>query len=1127
MAEEKRCTQCGAVLAADAPQGLCPACLLKRGLESGSAPSESAPPPTPADLAQYFPELEILELIGRGGMGAVYKARQKQLDRLVALKVLPASVKRDPAFAERFSREARALARLAHPNIVAVHEFGQKDGLFYFVMEFVDGMNLRQLLNNGKIAPKEALAIVPQICDALQYAHDKGIVHRDIKPENILLDKTGMVKIADFGLAKLVGLEAKDLRITGSGDVMGTPHYMAPEQVEHPQDVDHRADIYSLGVVFYQMLTGELPIGRFAPPSRKVQIDVRLDEVVLRALEKEPEHRYQHASEVKTQVETIITTPPQAGMPVPPIPADFEDVRRQVNGPAIGLMIASGLTLLILVTLLCGWVYGIVLSRSSASDFAGQPVNLVPMPVAPAPWSYTISLFALLGCNLVTLLGARRMKQLRSYQLAMAGSALAALPCSVLTFPFGVWALVVLTRREVRDAFQRRTSSSPRADRIIWFPLQSRLVREICGHMTGAEKREAMIRGALFGIWNSATWFGPFFAVQFMSKPVGWMIAPIILVVGLAGFPIWHRMEREFLCTTVWARQQGLTPDQLKVSVKAAVIVATLIPVLLLAVGGWLLYQLSVSPRGTTKRFESRAPSVSSFGPVTEEVLAQFDWSKLASEGRILGGVPVTVDGRTALKIENANDAPLQLSLLKIEQPPITSARYFLWGEIKYENVQGDGYLEMWNYFPPLQPGLPEGQFFSRTLAPPSSGPLGKISGTSSWRAFALPFDRTGTVGAPTRLEVNIFLPGRGVVFLGSVKLMQSANALSATTWSLPSRLSPFTEVVCHGDNVKVRFEGQEYELVSINDLTSKQILDYCRREFADRWEMRFAEDLVEVLVGMGRPMASDQTVKLELRAAGDGRALTVERALMTHENRHLVQNGRAQNPSAMSAVQAWLALMDTGAYPQSWETAANSFHKAVTKEAWVKLSEQVRQPLGLLISRKELSAQPSPGVPGGMPHGSYFVAQFETSFAALSNAVEVVEFMQEKDSQWKAISYLIRPRTAEQTAAVAAAQSWLAGIDAGHYAESWTEGAKLLRSAITQDKWVAVLETLRQPLVKVEIRTVDSTETPFHLPDAPNEKYVVVRFSAAFVGLNPATETVTLVQENDGQWKAVGYRIK
>jgi tRNA A-37 threonylcarbamoyl transferase component Bud32/DUF4097 and DUF4098 domain-containing protein YvlB len=354
MSEEKRCAECGAVLTADAPHGLCPACLLKRGLAPSTGAGEpdnrgarsGFVPPPPAELAQHFPELEILELLGRGGMGVVYKARQKRLDRLVALKILPSSVGHSQAFAERFQREAQALARLTHPNIVAVHDFGQTDGLFYFVMEFVDGVNLRRLLDTGKISPKEALAIVPQICDALQFAHDKGVVHRDIKPENILLAKDGTVKIADFGLAKLVGVEAKDLTITSARDVIGTPHYMAPEQVEHPQEVDHRADIYSLGVVFYQMLTGELPIGRFAPPSRKVQIDVRLDEVVLRALEKEPEHRYQHASEVKTHVETIALTPSGGGGPAPTRSKSLISIVSQWVAAGVALLFACLVVLL-------------------------------------------------------------------------------------------------------------------------------------------------------------------------------------------------------------------------------------------------------------------------------------------------------------------------------------------------------------------------------------------------------------------------------------------------------------------------------------------------------------------------------------------------------------------------------------------------------------------------------------------------------------------------------------------------------------------------------------------------------------------------------------------------------------
>ncbi len=253
-------------------------------------------------------------------MGAVYKARQKQLDRIVALKILPPGIGEEPAFAERFAREARALARLNHPNVVTLYEFGQADGLFYFLMEFVDGVSLRQLFHAGRIAAREALAIVPQICDALQYAHDQGIVHRDIKPENILLDRRGRVKVADFGLARLMNLETEtripggeemisgSVSLTEAGKVMGTPQYMAPEQVETPLDVDHRADIYSLGVVLYQMLTGELPGKRIEPPSKKIRLDVRLDKVVLLALEKEPARRYQQASQVKQEVETIAET---------------------------------------------------------------------------------------------------------------------------------------------------------------------------------------------------------------------------------------------------------------------------------------------------------------------------------------------------------------------------------------------------------------------------------------------------------------------------------------------------------------------------------------------------------------------------------------------------------------------------------------------------------------------------------------------------------------------------------------------------------------------------------------------------------------------------------------------------
>jgi capsular polysaccharide biosynthesis protein len=281
----------------------------------GSSGVSTDAQPALEEIARHFPNFEILECLGRGGMGVVYRARQKSLNRLVALKILAPERGKDAAFAQRFALEAETLARLNHPGVVTIYDFGQADGLFYLAMELVDGVTLRRLLDRGRIAPREALAIIPQICDALQYAHDHGVVHRDIKPENVLLDRQGRVKVADFGVAKLVQTNMPEplakysqggtTRMTEAGKIMGTPSYMAPEQVQHPADVDHRADIYALGVVLYQMLTGELPGAQLQPPSRKVHIDVRLDEVVLVALEKDRKRRYQQASEVKTAIETI------------------------------------------------------------------------------------------------------------------------------------------------------------------------------------------------------------------------------------------------------------------------------------------------------------------------------------------------------------------------------------------------------------------------------------------------------------------------------------------------------------------------------------------------------------------------------------------------------------------------------------------------------------------------------------------------------------------------------------------------------------------------------------------------------------------------------------------------------
>lgn len=284
------------------------AAVIRNAFCAGGRPTGAFEPPRIERLAELFPALEIMELIGAGGMGAVYKARQKGLDRVVAIKILPEEFGYDVKFSLRFTREARTLAKLNHPNIVALYEFGHVADTYYFLMEYVEGSTLRDVVQARKLAPAQALAIVPDLCDALQYAHDRGVVHRDIKPENILMSVDGAVKIADFGLSRILGQDGEQRTLTATHQVMGTPKYMAPEQLEGTHNVDHRADIYSLGVVIYEMLTGELPIGRFAAPSAKVEIDVRLDDVVLRTLEKEPQRRYQHVSHIKSDMQSIAST---------------------------------------------------------------------------------------------------------------------------------------------------------------------------------------------------------------------------------------------------------------------------------------------------------------------------------------------------------------------------------------------------------------------------------------------------------------------------------------------------------------------------------------------------------------------------------------------------------------------------------------------------------------------------------------------------------------------------------------------------------------------------------------------------------------------------------------------------
>ncbi len=401
-------------------------------------------------LASRFPQLEILSLLGRGSMVAdpANCGNSKLLKPLRGRpRPRPAEWGRDPAFAERFAREARALARLSHPHIVGVHDFGEAGEHFYLLMEFVDGANLRQLLQAGPLDPRLALQIIPQVCEALQYAHDEGVIHRDVKPENILVDQRGRVKMADFGLAKLVGPSRASFTLTGTHQVMGTLDYMAPEQRNHPQEVDQRADIYSLGVVFYEMLTGKLPLGRFSPPSDAAGVDERLDEIVHRALEREPEQRYQHVSEVRSALEYVSDGTANASRS--PAPTDAEYVQLQVQGPAAALILSA----------LVALVYWVVLSAIMLSKDGYQYPTSIEIPVSALIISYMLPL--ILTCSAlafagVIIAGAVKLRHFNDYGLVIAAIILAMLPWSIhflIGLPGGIWALRTLKRPEVKAVF--------------------------------------------------------------------------------------------------------------------------------------------------------------------------------------------------------------------------------------------------------------------------------------------------------------------------------------------------------------------------------------------------------------------------------------------------------------------------------------------------------------------------------------------------------------------------------------------------------------------------------------------------------------------------------------------------
>jgi serine/threonine protein kinase len=298
--------------------------------------SEGRTPPgmEVALVGQTLGQYRLVERIGRGGMATVYKAYQPSLDRYVAVKVLPTYLAHDPNFAARFRREARAIARLNHPHILPVHDFGQEGELSYIVMRYVEGGTLKKILGQP-LALDRTIDILAQIGDALDYAHQQGVIHRDVKPANVLMDQGKWAFLSDFGLAKMV---AASVQLTKTGVGLGTPAYMSPEQAQG-KPVDAQSDIYSLGIMVFEMLTGQVPFDADTPLAvlikhltaplplpREVNPDLTdpVERVILKAVAKAPEDRFQRVGEM---VEALRRAAMAKGLPEEEvIPEDLIEV---------------------------------------------------------------------------------------------------------------------------------------------------------------------------------------------------------------------------------------------------------------------------------------------------------------------------------------------------------------------------------------------------------------------------------------------------------------------------------------------------------------------------------------------------------------------------------------------------------------------------------------------------------------------------------------------------------------------------------------------------------------------------------------------------------------------------------
>ncbi len=1102
------------------------------------------PPLPPEQIAPHFQQLEIIECLGRGGMGVVYKARQKTLNRFAALKLLAPERVNDAKFAERFAREAQALAALNHPNIVTIYDFGQAGGFYYLLMEFVDGLNLRQLLRSRKFTPEEALAIVPPLCDALQFAHDRGIVHRDIKPENLLLDKTGRVKVADFGIAKMLGAVNGGKEIASSPaaenatqTALGTPSYSAPEQKTDPQRVDSRADIYSLGVVFYELLTGELPGKRIEAPSHKVQIDVRLDAVVLRALEQKPELRYRQVSEVKKMVETIVSESTKAagkasfqnpaftgldyrskitlfGLPLWHVAVGIDPVTRKkrvakgimaigdiaVGGVAFGGLALGGFTfggLAVGVFAFGGLALGLLafggLAVAVLAALGGGAIAPIALGggaigyLAYGGGCYGVHVFDSITKDPVAkhffLPWAKSlMANAQWFNAAFIGLVLPV----VIGVPF--W----LRRRELSRSYSGSTTDSrPREEaqtESLNRPADSRSLRTVAGLFLFA------------GIWSllDMLFSNGFHKVSIEPGALG-------LPVGLG------LLNRREFC-----RQAAL------ISLLASFIYLLVGMGLMFGKAFGLFDQTNLVVKVLGQPVENHFGAVLAFLIFAAQVILT-PWMFL-----ILSRGPVRADFATKER---------------------RSSPFAEWGLLLVVVLVMAGAVRL-----PVPNRLQTGICFadsSVTIPPPTA---------ASNRAAAAMTERVVT--SPPFIA---HLPDAGSIELLAVRV--ETNELWWRPDGSPSLIdpaisseNPFPSASDLMALVKIRYPstpGQQMwplpaggKNPAVVDFDASRGPYYATKD-GHRLFLEQPETNAFTMTGiMSFPLAGDDETTLSVKlAVVDWQTVTTQRPgwiaylfggaarrewsfSETPEGNLKVTLNQATENAEMEYRLVAVDLDGKEYVPNKTQRTRKGDDITVTLEAIFEPFDGIREQWQLPLDRvREVRLETRP----------YERVEFQhvSLRAGHRTSVTVKEFggkNELRDAVAPAAPVVpkitaVAPATdlagdASQ-AAVRAAENWLPLIDDGSYLQSWQEAGRFFRSAVTAPSWTTAMESFRKPLGHLISRKLQSAQPVTSLPGAPDGEYVITQFDTSFANKKSAIETVTFVLEKDGSWKTAGYFIK